>query len=265
MDWSRLNPAISVVLILLLMGSGLAAGAYIAALIYLPFYNGSEPELMNALADAQNHPELERVLYGIHAGATLGGLFIAPLVFLKVCRRSISNFFAEQRLEVVPAIVVCVMVIILMVVNSIVIDWNSNLEFPSFLKEFEHWAREQEHAAVLQTEMLTRFDSVTELSVTGPPGNCCASGYWRGDRISRTHSKRIISGNEEHSFIYLDCCCLIQRASHAVFRFCAPPFNGCVVRIFILLVRQPVVCNARSFNIQRSDININLFFSGAFV
>jgi len=163
-DWFRLNPAITLVVILLLMASGFAAGAYVAALIYLPFYNGSEPDLLLALSNVQDHPELELVTYGIQAGATIGGLLIAPFIFLKVCQRSISNLFVKQGLEVVPVLVVSFMVIILMIINSIVIDWSSNFEFPSFLKGFEHWVCEQEHA-VLKTEMLNKFDSSAELLI----------------------------------------------------------------------------------------------------
>jgi membrane protease YdiL (CAAX protease family) len=52
-----------------------------------------------------------------------------------------------------------------MIVNSILMDWNLNFEFPSFLKGFEHWVREREHAVALKTEMLYKFDSSVELLI----------------------------------------------------------------------------------------------------
>ncbi len=156
------RPMKSLTLILLLTVWGSIAGRYLATLLYLPFFSGTEQDLLGAISDVRNHPDLKMALYGILAGATIGGTLISPVIYLRMCKRSISNLFGKRRLEIIPILILSLIVVAFMVVNSIFIEWNTNLEFPSFLKGFEDWSRQQENAASELTDMLTQFHFTSE-------------------------------------------------------------------------------------------------------
>ena len=126
------RPMKSLTLILLLTVWGFIAGGYVATLLCLPFFSGNEQDLLDALSNVTNHPDLKMAVYGILAGATIGGTFISPVVYLRMCKQSISNLFRKQRLEIIPILVLSLIVVAFMVVNSIFIEWNTNFEFPSF-------------------------------------------------------------------------------------------------------------------------------------
>ena len=44
-----------------------------------------------------------------------------------------------------------------MISISPLVEWNMNLKFPEFLKEFESWARDAEDRTAKLTEVMTNF------------------------------------------------------------------------------------------------------------
>jgi membrane protease YdiL (CAAX protease family) len=161
----RYNPVLSVLLILVLSASGFVLGPFVAFYIYLPFYEGTEKDLLAAISNLEDHPEIKLPLYGMQAAATIVGLVLAPYFFLRSRRRSLAELFAKQKWEVVPVLIVSVTIITFTGLNSVVIEWNSNVNFPEFLQGFENWARDLEETAGKQTKALTDFTSVWELLV----------------------------------------------------------------------------------------------------
>lgn len=159
------HPVLSVLLILVLSASGFVLGPFVAFYIYLPFYDGTEQDLLAAFSDLENHPEIKLPLYGFQATATIIGMLVVPYFFLRSRRRSLAEFFAKQKWDMIPVLLVCVTIITFTGLNSIVIEWNSNVHFPEFLHGFENWARELEDTAAKQTKALTDFASVWELLV----------------------------------------------------------------------------------------------------
>jgi membrane protease YdiL (CAAX protease family) len=161
---TKIHPVLSVLLILILAGFGFATGGVAAAYLYVPFYDGTETELFNALQSFGASREMKFVLYGMQAGASICGLILAPYIFLKAQQKSLSSFF-ESRTEILPIIITALLVVIFMAFNSFFIQWNENVHFPDFLKNFETWARQYEDAAEQQTRVLTTFEGSIDLIV----------------------------------------------------------------------------------------------------
>lgn len=158
-----LNPALSVFFIILLAGLGFIIGGIGAIFLYLPFFNGSETELMEALQDVENHPEIKPALFAAQVGASLAGLVMAPLIFLRSQRRSARVIFRNNKLPFYIFLMAGLIVIVSFGINSLFMQWNQDLVFPEFLKGFEEWARLREDEATRQTEALTKMDSVMDL------------------------------------------------------------------------------------------------------
>jgi uncharacterized protein len=161
----RLHPALSIFFILLLAGLGFVVGGVIPIYVYLPFYPGDETQLMRELQSMKDTREIRHVLYGMQAGATLGGLFLAPLIFMRTLGRNFGSIFKNQIKELLPFLLTAVVVVTFMVVNSIFIEWNQDLHFPEFMKGFESWAREREDQAAEQTKTLTKMETPADLII----------------------------------------------------------------------------------------------------
>lgn len=159
------HPVINLIIILLMVALGfIIVGPIIGFLIALPFYDGGMIELTEAIQDPLKHPEVKMPLYIIQGCATFVGLIVAPAIFLIRERRSLSDFF-KSPVAFLPLIATIFVVIVFMAVNSVFIEWNAGLDFPTFADEFESWARDREDAAAELTEFLTRLTSPIELFV----------------------------------------------------------------------------------------------------
>lgn len=163
------HPLVNLILIILVAATGfLAVGPLIGYFVALAFYPGTGEELLDNLRDITNNPEVKTSFFIIQGFATLG-LIVAPAIYLAQNKASISDFFKHQRFDWIPVLITVVIVIVFTAVNSVFIEWNSNLHFPEFvpdfLKDFEVWAREKEEDAARATTALTQFGSLGELLV----------------------------------------------------------------------------------------------------
>lgn len=163
------HPGLNLLLLIIMVGVGFAVvGLVVGLFIALPFYPGSATELISALEDPTNHPDVKIPFYIIQASSTLIGLIVIPAVYMSQNQTSIMTFFRE-RVEWVPVAITFFVVIIFSVVNSVFIEWNAGFHFPEFvpdfLRKFESWAREREDTAQAATKFLTQFESVSELAI----------------------------------------------------------------------------------------------------
>lgn len=83
-------------------------------------------------ADARN------ALMVFQGCASLGGFVIAPVVFLIIVAKiKPAIFFHFRKIDLGAILFTGIIVILFMVLNAPIIEWNSNFKFPSFLSEFE--------------------------------------------------------------------------------------------------------------------------------
>src|SRR5687768_17500475 len=128
---SEKHPVINLIVILLMVGLGfIIVGPIIGFFIALPFYDGGMIQMAEAIQRPMDHPELKVPLYIIQGCATFVGLLVAPAFFLRWERRSLGDFFAGKRTELIPVLLTAVVIIVFMAVNSVFIEWNAELDFP---------------------------------------------------------------------------------------------------------------------------------------
>ncbi|WP_254151684.1 CPBP family intramembrane glutamic endopeptidase [Chryseosolibacter indicus] len=153
-------------MILILVGLGfIVIGPMIGFFLALPFYSGSITDMVNSLQSPAADPAIKIPLYIVQASATFFGLIVCPALFLAAERRSVVDFFRNYKVDFLPVVITVIAVIVFMAVNSVFIEWNANVHFPEFAKEFEQWAKEKEELAAEMTKFLTKFDSVGEVLI----------------------------------------------------------------------------------------------------
>ena len=158
------HPVINLIVILLMVGLGfIIVGPIIGFFIALPFYDGSMIELAEAIQDPLQNPDIKIPLYIIQGCATFVGLIVAPAVFLTREQRSLADFFNMRGIALAPVVTTASVVIIFMAVNSVLIEWNAEVDFPAYADGFEEWAREREDTAAELTAFLTKLSSPGEL------------------------------------------------------------------------------------------------------
>jgi len=155
--------------LLLLIGFvmlGLIIGNLLGMLISLPFFGSDYQSMMDAFMDPTSSPNARRALLIVQATSSLFGFILSPLLFwVLVEKRSLSSLFHEKHLEAVLVLMVGIIVLSFMAANSLVIEWNMNIDFSQFSSSFEEWASTKEEQLKELTEYLTRFESVGGLIV----------------------------------------------------------------------------------------------------
>lgn len=164
MEESRLDnrlrhPLISILITLLIFFLGFQViGPAIGAFIALPFYPGTEKELMEALANPTGDPAMRVPLFIMQATGVLFGMILLPWWLLKRQGRTLPDLFHTPHLR--PALIVPILVIVFMGVNSLVIRWNENISLPFGMEE---WARPMEEKLAEVTLYLTQYESVFQM------------------------------------------------------------------------------------------------------
>jgi uncharacterized protein len=160
------HPVVALLFILLVVALGfIVIGPMVGFFVALPFYPGSMMEMLEALQNPADHPELKTPYYIIQGFATFIGLIVSPAFYMKANRRSIKDLFTDRSVDWMPILVTVIVVIVFTGMNSVVVEWNANFKFPEFMRDFEIWARGREDLATELTEFLTRFESPFELFI----------------------------------------------------------------------------------------------------
>src|SRR5688572_13730193 len=127
------------------------------------FYEG---DLINDIQNPENHPGVVGALLITQSVATFVGLILFPVIQITLIeRKPLAPFFPQQqRTGIVFFLLMCLGLTFIISISPLV-EWNMDLKFPEFLKEFETWARETEDRTAKLTELMTSFASVSELLV----------------------------------------------------------------------------------------------------
>lgn len=155
----------SAILLLGLALIGALIGAYLGLGLSLFFYEGSLLDIAAAISDPVNNPSVKLPMFISQGFTTLTGMIIVPAIYLKVRENKSIAIFFKKPLGWIPLVSCVVIVISFMVVNSVFIEWNANIDFPDFMEGFEQWARGQEDKVAEVTAFLTNFESTTDLVI----------------------------------------------------------------------------------------------------
>ncbi len=139
--------------------SFLIIGPLIGILFAIPFIDGDLLTLADKLTNPSGYPEFRLPLYIIQGVAATVGLIITPWLFLIIRKEQPWKQFLAENKTTIGYVLSAVVVISFMGFNSLIIDWNANIQLPESLKGLEEWARDKENMAAELTEFLTTFDS----------------------------------------------------------------------------------------------------------
>jgi uncharacterized protein len=159
------KPLISLLSILLNVFIGFVIlGPSIGLAVASLFYEGTLMDFLKAAQDPDRYPDIRNELLITQGVATMVSLIILPALHVRALeRKSLSNFFPPQE-KLFTAIVLMMGVGITFIISiSPLTEWNMNLTFPEFLRDFETWARRTEDQAARLTEAMTRFGSTGDL------------------------------------------------------------------------------------------------------
>ena len=155
------RPATSWLLLLVLCAyvvAGLFLFTVLGTVIGMLVTGGDLDFLINMQTNPEVNPNSRTALLIIQGVSSFGAFVLAPLAFVKInLKERIPTFFQgtfPQGFALSAGILFC-----FIVVNSVVIQWNANVDLPSFMSGFENWAQEQEAKLADLTKFLTDFQS----------------------------------------------------------------------------------------------------------
>lgn len=163
------QPVASFFLLILLALMGLFVGQFIAmALIavyllvieQMPFEEG-----LQLLVTMGADPRIKMPLYFLQALSQVGGFIVAPLLYLRFIEKKSPSLFFRQSINWQAIGLTFLIVISFILVNSVVIEWNSNITFPEYFAPFERWAIQSEEKAKDITVFLTTFENFSQFLV----------------------------------------------------------------------------------------------------
>ncbi|MGK7392953.1 MAG: CPBP family intramembrane glutamic endopeptidase [Candidatus Cyclobacteriaceae bacterium M3_2C_046] len=155
-----INPYISILSITFFVIAGLLIGPLLGIFITNLFYDFDINELLNIASGTSMEPESRIPVFLIQGFSSLFGFIIAPILYVILVDRlpfsAITYHHERANLQII--LLSIFIVIAFMGVNSIIIEWNQEINFPESLREFEQWATEKEEQARNLTTFLTDFN-----------------------------------------------------------------------------------------------------------
>jgi len=155
--------------LLILLGfvlAGLFVGQFFAFLGLFPLFDYSLEAIQSALTNPLASPKAKAALLILQAAGTIFGFILAPLLHHRLIdRHRPTPLTIQYETSIVVLGLVFLLMVAFMFANSIVIEWNMNLDFSQLSPSFEEWARGKEEELKELTEYLTRFSSVGGLLV----------------------------------------------------------------------------------------------------
>ena len=152
------NPLLSLVLIVSLafIASAILPLIFIAVFSFL--LNVEYTHIIGAFDSPKSYPDLKWPLLSIQFLVSFSAFVVIPLLFLKRHEGvRFSHFFQLNKVDSRTVITTGFLALAFMVVNSVFIEWNMNVQFPEAL---DQTAREWEDRGKELTEYFTDFDSI---------------------------------------------------------------------------------------------------------
>lgn len=155
------NPWIMLIVLVLISIGGVFVIGNVLAFVVAIIMTGGFDQLQAILLNPTNYPEQRMVILVMQGLSSFGGFIISPIIFyyLMVKGNFAFDFFRLPANIIRMLAVTVVMVFSFMVVNTVFIEWNANLQLPEVFSGFEQWATELEESLADLTKFLTTYDS----------------------------------------------------------------------------------------------------------
>ncbi|MBS1545232.1 MAG: CPBP family intramembrane metalloprotease [Bacteroidetes bacterium] len=154
---------------MLIIGFGLI-GQIVAVIILTLMVDG---DLMSALSQPAEHPELRNAILLSQAAGSLVGLILIPWLYLKTSEnRDLGIFFNKQPRNIaLYSLLILAATVGLAVSISPVVEWNATITFPEWMRGFQELAMQMEKNAEeiikVITDNMTPVDLAFSLLVVG--------------------------------------------------------------------------------------------------
>lgn len=138
------------------------AGQFLVTLIY----GYSQTDVMGLLASPFDYEDGQKPIMIIQGMMSLGGFVLIPILFIFFHLKLRMRFFFKVPKELYQSFFMTLIIMFcFMVTNSIVIEWNQNIDLPDAFSPFENWAKNKELELEKLTNYLTIFDSFGDLLI----------------------------------------------------------------------------------------------------
>lgn len=157
---SERNPGLSLLLVIVFALAGLFVFQFVSAGIVLPLMGFSLNELGDIMSNPTAYPSFRAPLVIMQGIISVGAFIVAPLYYIwRYENADFQPYFDYKEIDAKPAILTVLLVLSFMMVNSLFIEWNLNVQFPDFMSSFAQWARKKEDELLILTDFITYFES----------------------------------------------------------------------------------------------------------
>ncbi|WP_266203728.1 CPBP family intramembrane glutamic endopeptidase [Pontibacter kalidii] len=161
-----LHPSWVLLLLIVYMAGGYFVAMFVVGILSNWIFGISFIELAGVATNPADHPQGPQVMLLLQGVLQFFAFIVAPLFLLLSLHYRLGDYL-NQKLPSPWLLVLLsgLLVIAIMPANSVIINWNANMNFPDFMRPFEEWARAQEEQLAELTKLITRFNSVPELLI----------------------------------------------------------------------------------------------------
>lgn len=136
----------------------LIAFALISQLVVSALYGIGLTELSSIMNDPRNSPNARGAIMMMQAISSIGMFIATPIFFIHFnLHIKLKELITIPTRLMRPVFMTVLIVLCFMIANSIIIEWNQNLQLPEFLSWFESQAQAKELQLQKLTEYLTSF------------------------------------------------------------------------------------------------------------
>ena len=147
--------------ILGLLFAGFFVGQFVATIAMFVFLaiNGAGMEVMSDPSSLYEHISLSQVFIS-QSLYTIFFTILVPWFYMKqLAGKSLNSLFDESEVEPMPFLFTLFATVAFILVNSYIIEWNTNIQLPEFMSGFEKWAKELEETMAETTKLFTTFNN----------------------------------------------------------------------------------------------------------
>ncbi|MFD2513881.1 CPBP family intramembrane glutamic endopeptidase [Pontibacter locisalis] len=161
-----LHPFWVILLLLAFMTAGYFVASFIYSLLVNWIFGISIFELVEVVENPAAHPNGVSAMLMFQGIVQFFSFVIAPLYLLKAFGYNLDTYLSWKVKPGVGLVLLSgLLIILIMPANSIIIDWNANMELPAFMEEFTRWARAKEDELAELTKLIADFSTVPKLLV----------------------------------------------------------------------------------------------------
>jgi len=154
--------------VLLLLLAFMLGGYFVATFIFSLFVNLvfdlSFMEMTTIMLDPGAHPNGADAMLMFQGVVQFISFVIAPLYLLKGMGHKLGPHLSWKAAPMLGLVLLSgILIVLIMPVNSVIINWNANFNFPDFMGGFEQWARAKEEEMAELTKLIANFGTETRL------------------------------------------------------------------------------------------------------